>query len=362
MKALRFVLLLTLAALASSGAAFAWPSCSGNWVSVPKNTSSSGGTLYSTGDLTFQCQQPQPKDPSSSVTNNNSNSNDNHNSNSNSNSNKNTANGGNAVAVAQGGKGGSANQKQHQSQSQGQSQTATGGSVGYVGSDSTSSADNSQANVQSYTGEYSTTYNQVRQAPLAYAPDAYPTAPCRVSGSAGVSAPIGGLSLGGSKLDTECDLKETARAFALIHNFDAASRILCETKGAKRAHLTLAQCQAITAEPVPVAAVVPAPQPSPVINVLPAPVAAVIPPAEPRPLTLALVNKLSTSNERKASLDTGILFLRANPEATVSLRTDDYQLAAESRRYMMASGIDSNRIVFEIDPTAINGLALLSSK
>ena len=50
-------LALTFALILCSSAAFAWPSCSGNWVQVP--TATTGGTLYRTGDLlTFQCQTP----------------------------------------------------------------------------------------------------------------------------------------------------------------------------------------------------------------------------------------------------------------------------------------------------------------
>lgn len=85
-------------------------------------------------------------------------------------------------------------------------------------------------------------YQQVRQAPGAYAPDALPSAPCRVGGSAGASSPFGAVSIGGSKLDEQCDLRETARAFALIGNRMAAARILCNTKAAKLAQLTYQEC------------------------------------------------------------------------------------------------------------------------
>jgi hypothetical protein len=81
----------------------------------------------------------------------------------------------------------------------------------------------------------STSYvnEQVHQAPTVIAPDAYPSAPCRVSTSIGGSAPLGGLSFGSSKLDDQCDKRETARSFALIGDKEAARQILCTTKAAK---------------------------------------------------------------------------------------------------------------------------------
>jgi hypothetical protein len=126
------------------------------------------------------------------------------------------AKGGNAVAS--GGKGGSA--------------TAKGG----AGGKASASQDQSQtASADNAGNSQSITHNQVRQAPMAYAPDAYPSAPCRVSGSAGASGAIGGISLGGSKMDAECDRRETARSFALLGQYEAALKILCMTKAAQEA-------------------------------------------------------------------------------------------------------------------------------
>jgi hypothetical protein len=130
-----------------------------------------------------------------------------------------TASGGAGGAGGAGGQGGTA--------------TSTGGAGG------TSSANNSLQGAISNNQ----VYQQVRQAPSAYAPDSLPSAPCRVSGSAGASSPFGGVSLGGSKLDKECDRRETARAFALLGNKLAAAKILCNTKAAKEAQLTWDECQ-----------------------------------------------------------------------------------------------------------------------
>jgi hypothetical protein len=96
----------------------------------------------------------------------------------------------------------------------------------------------------------SSEYNQVRQTPMAYAPDSFPTAPCFKSFSAGASSPFFGAALGGGKIDKGCDSRETARSFALMHNFTAAAKILCSTNAAKRAKLTTEDCLAL-AVPVP---------------------------------------------------------------------------------------------------------------
>jgi hypothetical protein len=101
-----------------------------------------------------------------------------------------------------------------------QSQTATGGQA--------TSSSTGQASAQ-------TEIRIPRQAPAAVAPDAFPSAPCRVGFGGAASAPIGGLSIGGSKLDEECDKRETARAFAHLGFKEAALKILCTTKAAKKA-------------------------------------------------------------------------------------------------------------------------------
>lgn len=60
----------------------------------------------------------------------------------------------------------------------------------------------------------------------AYAPTALPSAPCIKGFGAGVQTlPIGG-SFGGSKVDTGCDDRETARAYALLGSRLAACKTL----------------------------------------------------------------------------------------------------------------------------------------
>jgi hypothetical protein len=85
-------------------------------------------------------------------------------------------------------------------------------------------------------------------------------------GGAAQSIP-GGISFGGSRTDKGCDSRATAQQFALLlGNRLAAAKILCTTKAAKRAHLTMEDCLAIPA-PVPFTSTTvpivstPAPQP-----------------------------------------------------------------------------------------------------
>jgi len=182
----------------------------------------------------------------------------------------------------------------------GQGGSATGGSVSNSGNSSNTNTTSSGASAGATAGAsnnssgntVNSTYTEQRQTPMAYAPDALPTAPCFKTYSAGASSPFFGAALGGGRIDKGCDARETARSFALLHNFTAAAKILCSTDAAKRAKLTLDDCLALVPEVTPVAAPVPtrsepavvviplttpapvaAPVPAPAVAVTPAPVA-----------------------------------------------------------------------------------------
>jgi hypothetical protein len=128
------------------------------------------------------------------------------------NTNTNVANGGQG---GQGGKGGSASS--------------------FSGSSSNSGGNKTVVNANQY---------EPHQAPAVSAPMAYPSAPCRVSGSAGASWLTGGVSLGTSKMDNECDKRETARSFKELGLGVEACQILMTTKAAKKAGLkTPAVCK-----------------------------------------------------------------------------------------------------------------------
>jgi hypothetical protein len=118
----------------------------------------------------------------------------------------------------------------------------------------------------------------------AVAPIGFPTAPCLAPfGGAAQSIP-GGISFGGAKVDQGCDSRATAQQFALLlNNRVAAAKILCTTKAARRAHLTMEDCLASTPAPVavvtPVVAAPSVAQPAPIqvtVNVPPAPAAQLV--------------------------------------------------------------------------------------
>jgi hypothetical protein len=116
-------------------------------------------------------------------------------------------------------------QQNQQSQRQAQSAVAMGGSA----------SNGSQQNSQSFA------LKTPHLAPAVFAPAAYPSAPCRVSLSGGFSFLTGGGAFGGSRMDHECDKRETARSFFDIGQSGAALEILCTTKAAKKAHVAVCQ-------------------------------------------------------------------------------------------------------------------------
>ena len=90
-----------------------------------------------------------------------------------------------------------------------------------------------------------TNFNQVHQTPLALAPESTSTAPCRVAGSGAGSSPFFGVSFSGSKVDTECEKRATAIAFAQLGQTQAAIEMLCATKAAKSGDVEV--CKALAA-------------------------------------------------------------------------------------------------------------------
>ena len=219
----RFSLLVIVLALFSLPA-FAW-NCTGNdiRVQVPTGTVGTGtgdapGNVVVDNGLTFQCQPPTPA-PTTGNTNTNTNSST---SGSTSGSTS-TATGGNATAT-----GGNSTSNQTQGQKQGQSQSSNnqsaGGSVSNVG--------NSVENI---------TAPKIPVA-SAYAPTTIPSAPCVKGFGAGIQTmPVGG-SLGGSKVDAGCDIREDARSFFLAGSRLAGCKMLVSSKRAQKAGVTLQDC------------------------------------------------------------------------------------------------------------------------
>lgn len=104
-----------------------------------------------------------------------------------------------------------------------QTQTATGGQA----------TNNGNAQSVSFS-----TPRQLAAAPDAIAPNVYPSASCYHGKSGGVSfgnsAFGAGLSGGKDALDEACDIRETARSFASIGNYEAANTLLCSTPAAMK--------------------------------------------------------------------------------------------------------------------------------
>ncbi len=186
-----------------------------------------------------QCTKPQPpptpiSTPVTTSINNN-----------NTNNNLNTANStSNANSTS------TASSNQSQSQMQSTASNATGGN-------SASSANGGAASVNE---------NTQRQAPSVSGGFIVPTASCLGAAQGGVSAPMGSVMFGKSTKDKECNFVRLANEFIALGNFNAAAKMLCATKTAKEAKLTLDDCL-LTVKPAPVVStVVPVPS-APVIIV-----------------------------------------------------------------------------------------------
>ena len=288
MKTLRYLII----ALALCSPALAW-NCTGNdiRVQVPPGTQGTGtgdapGNVVTVQGITFECEPPTPVTPTAPVvppiTNTNiNNANSASNSASNSNSSSNSTS--------------SSNQNQTQKQRQTQTQTATGGNA-----NSSSNATGGNA-IGNGDNANNTTVNEAKiPVASAYAPTAFPSAPCVKSYGGGAQTMAFGASFGAGKIDPGCDERETARAFALLGSKLAACKVMIQGKEAKKAGITLEDClgpklvpvQVISAVPVQVAPaqiIVPAPSVT-IINQLPS--APVLPPAVVRAVVKKRVQHL----------------------------------------------------------------------
>lgn len=229
------------------GSAFAW-NCSNplaERVVVPTGTQGTygdaDGQLANYNGSLYECEVVKPtplSNKGTAITSTNTSA-----SNSNSNSNASSTSASNA----------SSNQTQTQKQTQTQSNSSTNNNA----STATGNGDNS---------DNSTSITNIKPASAtAFAPVGFATAPCLAAFGGGAQSIPGGISFGGSRTDKGCDSRATAQQFALLlNNRVAAAKILCTTKAAKRAHLTMEDCLASVA-----------PVPSPVM---------VVPPVSPPPV------------------------------------------------------------------------------
>ena len=148
-------------------------------------------------------------------------------------------------------------QLQGQAQGQGQSihsvtrSTATAGAAAVsegstasstsAGGDASAAQDQSQSAVATNAGNtQSLTVNEAalptrsvieaRTVPTAIAPNIYPTASCAMAASAGASAMGWGASVGGTKVNAECVMLETARVFSQLGYPIQGLDVLCATE------------------------------------------------------------------------------------------------------------------------------------
>lgn len=316
------VALLFVAAVLSCSSAFAWKCPSGqHQVEVPKGTPEA----VLVEGLYFHCTPDTPPTPPSTPGTSNSNSNQNTNTN---NSTSGAVSGSSSSAT--GGQGGKATSSsdQNQSQGQGQSQSSTSSATGN-GNGSNNSVSNTLVQ---------------RNTPMAYAPEAIPSAPCIKGYSGGASGPMFGAAIGGGKVDKGCDARETARQFALLGNPTAAAKILCSTDASKNAKLTLEDClNIVAATAVPAVQAVPPVQ----VNIL-NPVASSSTTEEEETITdpatnqfLALIRSMDNAN--KASLDEAVIFSKANPEGYIVVQgnTHTTKLARAAQQYLRLNGASS---------------------
>ncbi|NKB39634.1 MAG: hypothetical protein GKR86_01000 [Ilumatobacter sp.] len=107
------------------------------------------------------------------------------------------------IAIGKGGKGGAGGAG------------GGGGAGGNVGDTTTGDNTNNLSITDSGRRHYSGT-TTVKSAPDVSAPGMFNTAPCMVSWSGGASIIGGGLSLGGGKMDEECNLRQEAAALVSV--------------------------------------------------------------------------------------------------------------------------------------------------
>lgn len=121
---------------------------------------------------------------------------------------------------------------------------------GASSSNSSTSATNAATNGPQSNNQVSN-YNDVHQTPATFVPPQFSTAPCQQAGGAGGAGGVFSFGISGSRTNRECEKRATAQDFAAIGNPEAAAKILCKTKAAKAAGLTMDDCLKITQKPEP---------------------------------------------------------------------------------------------------------------
>jgi hypothetical protein len=287
------VLLLAAVVLGSSLSAMCW-NCTGTniRVQVPTGTVGTGtgdapGNVVVDNGLTFECEPPAtPTTPTASTSAANSSSTSGSSSNATGGNSKSTATGGSATVGPVSNTLTNTNtlgQKQQQTQSN--SSVNNNQSAG--GTASVSDVGNSQTTVEA------------PKIPVesAYAPTAFPTAPCQQGYSGGVQGAAAGISLGGNKTNKVCQMQELARGFALGGSRIAYCKemVAAAKKADKHTTITYDDCMY---QPAPKPVVITAPAPVPPVTVQPI---QMTPPA-PQIVILPVVYETLTVQATKAQV------------------------------------------------------------
>lgn len=110
-----------------------------------------------------------------------------------------------------------------------------GGATADSNSDSSSSSSSESASSSGASSDNNVTFNStrpknttVRNVASPDTPNIYPSAPCRIARSAGLSLAGGAISGGHSVEDVECTLRETARTFQYLGVPEVGLVILCQ--------------------------------------------------------------------------------------------------------------------------------------
>jgi hypothetical protein len=314
---------------------------SGNSSSTSKggNSTATGGQGGAGGSVSGSGNSTNVIAPVITDTNTLSNRNTLSNSGNSSNTNTNTAKGGSA-------NGNGSNNTTSQGQTQSQANTS---------SNANQSSASNQANGNGSNSNDTTNNVYAAKIPVstAYAPTTFPTSPCLKSYSGGGQGTSLGVSFGGSKVDKNCALLETARAFDTVNERLPACKIKVSSEYAKKAGVTLADCMAVAViiAPAPVAAVVPAPiAPQVIVVQVPTP-APVQPAVVAGPVSNFQGFFVRLDNVSKARLDGTVLLLKNNLDGHLRLRYNpaNAPFAKAVVAYLTSNGIDTERLELRDD-------------
>jgi hypothetical protein len=379
-----------VAVFALSLAAFAWPSCSGNWNQVANGTTGTAGTggigeTYNADGITWQCQSKTPppttppSTPSSQTQNQNQNQQQNQNATATSGSNSTSGSTSTSGATATGGNSTSGST----SSATGGTSTATGGKVSNSGNSSNTNTNTAQggkgghggkggsaavtgsgnsSQTQSTTSQatgngvgngnnsndyQSSTLVEAAKIPVntAFAPSQFPTVGCYKTYSGGVQGAQLGISLGGGKIDENCAILEAA---GRARNILAYCKVYITDKYVHKAGVTLEDCmhQEQVSVPLP-PPIVQAPIPQPTVIVVPSAPAPVPVAAVASPSLVGVCDRVS--NECKQWLDDAINWKKQNDGRVViygSLTT--YPVANAMRVYLKRGGLTDEDILVQM--------------